>query len=273
MKKVVTLVLILLSIVSLCITLCACDNNKNDCITITVIVRESGQISQESYSIVKPKGSCVSLDDFDKFIHPEQEISFGYSAYAGLYIDEECIFKHDEDCQINNDITLYIRHNGGVVPTINFVLDGKTYSMIAPNEKSITAFDFIATAYGKSAIPEEFDFFVDENCTVPLELIGENYKTCYRNIFNAYTIYVKKTEVNHFCFKYTMNGTHINSFNALLRVDTVLDEDFVKEYVNLPADFEVVYSVDDNGTTVLTSLLDATTSQTPYTVFVSIQTL
>lgn len=271
MKKTTAIILTFVLILGLCIVLCACSDSNN--VTITVIVRESGQISQESYSIVKPKGSCVSLDDFDEFIHPSQEISFGYSAYAGLYIDEECIFKHDEDCQINNDITLYIRHNGGVVPTINFVLDGKTYSMIAPNDKSITAFDFIATAYGKSAIPEEFDFFVDENCTIPLDLVEQNYKNCYRDVFNRYYVYVKKTEVHFFNFEYSINGTSISSFDALLRVDTVLNEEFIKEYVNLPADFEVVYSVDDNGTTVLTSLLDATTSQTPYTVFVSIQTL
>lgn len=143
-------------IVSLSLVFVACDDteNKNEC-TVTFVT--SGLESVERYEKTVKKGETVSIEDFIALTGETTRI--GNSIYTGLYNDSSCVFKRDDSIPISENTTLYVKKSAEGTPVVNFVLDRKTYSLAVEKTKTLGVFDFIASAYGKSAIPEQIRLF------------------------------------------------------------------------------------------------------------------
>lgn len=226
MKKHFAFFAVLL-IISFSLIFVACDDteNENEC-TVTFVT--SGIESVERYEKTIKKGETVSIDDFIALADKTTKI--GNSIYTGLYNDSSCVFKRDDSIPINENTTLYVKKSAEGTPVVNFVLDGKTYSIAVEKTKTVGVFDFIASAYGKSSIPEQFDFFKDERCTEKLELTGYTYKTCASDFWQRYTIYVKKHNVATINFCIHEDGSECaSSFEALVRTDETLSSDLFEK--------------------------------------------
>lgn len=226
MKKHFAFFAVLL-IISFSLIFVACDDteNENEC-TVTFVT--SGIESVERYEKTIKKGETVSIEDFIALADKTTKI--GNSIYTGLYNDSSCVFKRDDSIPINANTTLYVKKSAEGTPVVNFVLDGKTYSIAVGKTKTVGVFDFISSAYGKSAIPEQFDFFKDERCTEKLELTGFEYKTCASDFWQRYTIYVKKHNVATINFCIHEDGSECaSSFEALVRTDETLSSDLFEK--------------------------------------------
>ena len=122
------------------------------------------------------------------------------------------------------------------VPIINFMLDGKSYTLSVDKTQPINVFDFITCAYGKASVPSQFEFYRDENMTDKIELVDFSYKECDLSFWNSYTIYVKSHQLASvkFCL-HDINGC-ATSFNAHILTDELLTaelfQNLYREYYN-----------------------------------------
>ncbi len=184
---------IFLILILLTISLFACNNDTNDNNTcnITFVVIDNGNKVQ-SYSTKIEHGKTIDKSTFINLLDTPSD-SVGGTQYTGPFWDEECIHKHNDDLPIKYDIVLYVKETNPSIPLVCFVLNDKTYTIALDNENSsCDVYDFIFTAYGKKSNAVDFEFYSDENHTQKITLVGDSYKQCSLNIFNRYTVYVKK---------------------------------------------------------------------------------
>lgn len=269
MKKPIVLLLLIAILASMCVAFVACND---DTITVTIIARSYGIKSEETYTLLKKHiGDTITFEDYTAV--SKQYISFSSWHEAGFYLDSECVYKRDDSILLDGDITLYVKRQPSNTPEICFILDGEQYNIVTTNNKEITAFDFIISAYGKHAIPDEFEFFKDEAMTIPLELEGFNYKECYRDIYNTYKIYVKKSEVRLFKLNCLYYGYEHKEPVVLLNVEKPLDDNMVVSlFYDIPQNGTIEYFADEDKTISIATpkdVLDTNQSEIP-TIYFSI---
>lgn len=216
MKKQ-TVFLAILSIICLSLCFVACDDVKDNC-TVTFVTSGIGVVERYEKTIVK--GDVIRFEDFNEA--REKSTQIGCFVYTGLYLDSSCVFKRDDSTPIFCDTTVYVKKSAEGTPVVNFVLDGENHFLAVEKSKTVGVFDFIASAYGKSAIPEQFDFFKDEQCTEKLILNGYSYKTCSFDFWQRCNIYVKKHDVANVEFCIHNGGESCSTFLALVRTDEPL---------------------------------------------------
>jgi len=236
MKKIIVISVSII-IVLLCVfCLFACDNDESsDERAISFVTICDGK--QEETIATKVKvGETVNLTTYINLLPESDEISIGHYNYTGPFWDEACFHKHDDDLTITSDSTFYIKKTSEGVPLINFVLEGKSYTLAVDKTQPINVYDFITCAYGKSSVPSQFEFYKDENMTDKIGLTYFSYKECNLNFWNSYTIYVKKHQIATvtFCL-HDINGC-ATSFNVRILVDelltTELFQNLYREYFN-----------------------------------------
>lgn len=219
MKKVISC-LALVSILILGVALfVGCDNNSEK-IVVTFITTNNGNESR--YEKTVNEGDLISINDFIEL--NGKDSSIGHSIYTGFFRDSNCVFKFDDSEPIHHDTVLYVKQSPEGTPIINFILEGKTYPLAVERTKTVSVFDFIASAYGKSSIPEQFDFFKDEQLAEKIDLTGYNYQSCTFDFWQKCNIYVKKHEIANveFCI-HNNGGNCTTSFSALIRTDENID--------------------------------------------------
>lgn len=225
MKKTI-LCLTIVSILVLGVAIFAgCNENSDECV-VTFITENGGK--EVRYEKAVKAGALVTLQDFTSLQNGDSSV--GHSVYTGFFRNSNCVFKFDDEEPIRHDTTLYVKQSPEGTPVLNFVLDGKTYPLAVERTKTVISFDFIASAYGKSAIPEQFDFFKDEQCTEKIDLTGFNYKSCTFDFWQKCTIYVKKHDVATvaFCI-HNDGGECATTFDALVRTDENLNAQSLQE--------------------------------------------
>lgn len=269
MKNLIILLLITAILASICIAFVACDN---DTINVKIVVRSYGVEDEETYTLsTKHVGDTVTFEDYKAVA--TQYITFSSSHEVGFYLDKECVYKRDDSAPLDGDITLYVKRQPSITPEICFILDGENYNFVTTENKEVTAFDFILSAYGKHAIPDEFEFFVDEDMTIPLELEGFNYKNCYRDIYNTYKVYVKRSEVRLFKLNCLYYGVEHNEPLVLLNVDKPLDDGMVVNlFYDIPQNGTIEYFADEDKTIPIATpkdVLDTNQNEIP-TIYFSI---
>ena len=202
-----------------------CNENSDECV-VTFITENGGK--EVRYEKAVKAGALVTLQDFTSLQNGDSSV--GHSVYTGFFRNSNCVFKFDDEEPIRHDTTLYVKQSPEGTPVLNFVLDGKTYPLAVVRTKTVSSFDFIASAYGKSAIPEQFDFFKDEQCTEKIDLTGFNYKSCTFDFWQKCTIYVKKHDVATvaFCI-HNDGGECATTFDALVRTDENLNAQSLQE--------------------------------------------
>ncbi len=215
MKKTIiclTLVSILVFSVALFV---GCDNNSEK-IVVTFITTGNGNESR--YEKTVNDGDLITMSDFTALQNGDSSI--GHGIYTGFFRDSNCVFKFDDSEPIRHNTVLYVKQSPEGTPVINFILEGKTYPLAVERTKTVSVFDFIASAYGKSSIPEQFDFFKDEQLTEKIDLTGYNYQSCTFDFWQKCNIYVVKHEIATVAFCIHNNGGDCTtSFSALIRTD------------------------------------------------------
>lgn len=269
MKKAITLFLIIALIASICIAFVACDN---DTVNVKIVVRSYGVKDEETYTLLtKHVGDTVTFEDYKAVV--TQYMAFSSSHEAGFYLDKECVFKRDDSTPLDGDITLYVNRQPSITPQICFIFDGMQYNFVTTENKEVTAFDFVVSAYGKHAIPDEFEFFMDEDMTIPLELEGFNYKECYRDIYNTYKVYVKRSEVRLFKLNCLYYGVEHKEPVVLLNVEKPFDDSMVVSlFYGIPQNGTIEYFADEDKTIPIATpkdVLDTNQSKIP-TIYFSI---
>ena len=228
-------ILILLILLCCFITLIACnaDTSSNTC-TVTFITVLDGE-KADIYTTTVTIGDTINLSSF-KNVLPTTNTTIGHYNYTGPFWDEACFHKHDDDLAITSNATFYIKKTNEGVPIINFMLDGKSYTLSVDKTQPINVFDFITCAYGKASVPSQFEFYRDENMTDKIELVDFSYKECDLSFWNSYTIYVKSHQIASvkFCL-HDINGC-ATSFNAHILTDELLTaelfQNLYREYYN-----------------------------------------
>ncbi len=215
MKKVISCLTLVSILVFGVVLFVGCDKNSEK-IVVTFITIGNGNESR--YEKTVNTGDMITMSDFTEL--KNEDASVGHSVYTGFFRDSNCVFKFDDSEPIHHDTVLYVKQSPEGTPVINFILEGKTYPLAVERTKTVSVFDFIASAYGKSSIPEQFDFFKDEQLTEKIDLTGYNYQSCTFDFWQKCNIYVKRHEIAtvEFCI-HNNGGNCTTSFSALIRTD------------------------------------------------------
>lgn len=215
-----TLFIAMLIVVCLSLALVACNDVEKDEYTVTFVTSGVGEIERHEKTV--KSGATISLADFTAFQGDSSKI--GNNIYTGLFSDSSCVFKRDDSQPITQNTVVYVKKSAEGTPIINFILNGEKFPLAVEKTKTVGVFDFITSAYGKSAIPEQFDFFKDEKCTEKIDLNGYSYKSYAFDFWQRCTIYVTKHPVStiDFCI-HISGGECTSSFGALVRTDEPLN--------------------------------------------------
>lgn len=217
-------------------TLIACDNDKpSDERTVSFVTVSDGK-QEEVFTATIKVGETVNLSTYISLLPKSNGISIGHYNYTGPFWDEACFHKHDDDLAITSNATFYVKKTSEGIPLINFVLEGKSYTLAVDKTQPISVSDFITCAYGKASAPSQFEFYKDENMTDKIELIDFSYKECDLNFRNSYSIYVKKHQIANITFcLHNINGC-ATSFVGRILTDELLTaelfQNLYREYFN-----------------------------------------
>lgn len=219
MKKFVSCFVIVFTLIACIAVFVGCNEKKDECI-VTFIVSNGTQDVRYEKTITS--GELVKMSDFNNL--KDNDFTIGNGIFTGFFRDSNCVFKYDDSEPIQNDTTLYVKQSREGTQVLNFVLDGITYPLAVERTRMVNAYDFLISAYGKSAYVEQFDFFKDEQCSERLDLNGYNYKSCEFDFWNNCKIYVKKHDITtiNFCI-HNDSGACTTSFDVLIRTDKNLD--------------------------------------------------
>lgn len=227
LKRCLPFLILVFALIACVAVFVGCNEKDNNCVVTFVV---SGGSQDARYEKTVTPGTLVKMSDFNDLIG--DDFAVGKGIFTGFFRDSNCVFKFDDSEPICNDTTLYVKHSNAGTPVLNFVLDGNTYPLAVDRTDTVNVYDFILSAYGKSAYAEQFDFFKDEQCTEALNLTDYNYKSCEFDFWYNCKIYVKKHDVAivNFC-THNNSSECTTSFSARIRTDKTLDADmFAKFY-------------------------------------------
>lgn len=170
MKKAILSIFCIVLIVMAIPTFVAC-NEKEEFVAVSVYVVDNGNLQKTPIVINKKKGELFSYNDY------KEVTKATYSTQTNLYFftDSTCKTRYDDETQLSNDISLYIdsrylHHPKNSTCVIDFIFDGKTYSMFKDIDETLSYQDFAQTAYGKPIDVSRIWFYTDDEMQNELDI-------------------------------------------------------------------------------------------------------